>query len=82
MLLLQTLAINNFILGEGSDYTGVPSKMVTMNCSLRISVYNPATLFGIHVSSTPIDLIYSEIPIATGQVTFFLIFVESSQLVE
>lgn len=66
-IVVKTLAINNFVLGEGSDHTGVPTKMVTTNCSLRISVSNPATMFGIHVSSTPIDLIYSEIPIATGQ---------------
>ncbi|KAL6006223.1 hypothetical protein ACLOJK_040269 [Asimina triloba] len=54
-------------MGEGSDYTGVPTKMVTTDCSLKIGIYNPATLFGIHVSSTPINLIYAAIPIATGQ---------------
>ncbi|KAK2654823.1 hypothetical protein Ddye_014679 [Dipteronia dyeriana] len=30
--------------GEGSDSTGVPTKMLTVNGSLKISVYNPATL--------------------------------------
>ncbi|XP_068647265.1 uncharacterized protein [Aristolochia californica] len=64
---VKSLAISNFYFGEGSDYTGVPTKMVTMNCSLKISVYNPATLFGIHVSSSLINLIYAEIPVATGQ---------------
>lgn len=66
-IIVKTLAINDFNLGEGSDYTGVPTKMVTMNCSLKLNVYNPATFFGIHVSSTSINLFYSEIPIATGQ---------------
>ncbi|KAL5975918.1 hypothetical protein ACLOJK_020247 [Asimina triloba] len=71
-IVVKSLAVSNFYLGEGSDYTGVPTKLVTMNCTLKISVYNPASLFGIHVSSRPINLIYSEIPIATGQeaVTF------------
>lgn len=64
----QSLAVNNIYLGEGSDNTGVPTKMLTVNGSLRISVYNPATFFGIHVSSTPISLVYSEITVATGQV--------------
>ena len=50
------------------DSTGVPTKMLTVNVSLKISVYNPATLFGIHVSSTPVNLVYSEIVVATGQV--------------
>ncbi|GAY51155.1 hypothetical protein CUMW_132150 [Citrus unshiu] len=63
----SSLSMHNFYVGEGSDSTGVPTKMLTMNGSLKISVYNPATIFGIHVSSTPIDVVYSEIVIATGQ---------------
>ncbi|KAJ6415966.1 hypothetical protein OIU84_004708 [Salix udensis] len=63
----DSLVVNNFYVGEGSDSSGVPTKMLTLNGSLRMSVYNPATIFGIHVSSTPINLVYSEIPIATGQ---------------
>ncbi|KAJ4834650.1 hypothetical protein Tsubulata_035070 [Turnera subulata] len=64
---VKSLTVSNFYIGEGLDYSGVPTKMLTVNGSLRISVYNPATIFGIHVSSTPINLIYSEIAIATGQ---------------
>lgn len=64
---VKSLTVNNIYAGEGSDSTGVPTKMLTLNGSLRISVYNPATLFGIHVSSTPINLVYSEIVVATGQ---------------
>lgn len=64
----QSLAMNNIYLGEGSDNSGVITKMLTVNGTLRISIYNPATFFGIHVSSTPINLVYSEITIATGQV--------------
>lgn len=62
--------MHNFYFGEGSDMTGVPTKMVTMNCSVRMSVYNPATFFGIHVSSDAVNLMYSEITVATGQVRF------------
>lgn len=66
---MQSLVVNNFYIGEGSDFTGVPTKMLTVNGSLRMIVYNPATLFGIHVSSTPINLIYSKISVANGQVS-------------
>ncbi|KAB5563888.1 hypothetical protein DKX38_003942 [Salix brachista] len=66
-IMVKSLVVNNFYVGEGSDSSGVPTKMLTLNGSLRLSVYNPATIFGIHVSSTPINLVYSEIPIATGQ---------------
>lgn len=65
---LQSLTLSNYYVGEGSDFSGVVTKMVTLNGSLRINVYNPASLFGIHVTSTLINLVYSEIPIATGQV--------------
>lgn len=74
LCLLQSLTVNNLYLGSGVDNTGVPTKMVTMNCSLKISVYNPATLFGIHVSSSPINLMYSKISMANGQVNFHVPF--------
>lgn len=64
---VKSLTVNNIYGGEGADSTGVPTKMLTLNSSLRIGVYNPATFFGIHVSSTPINLVYSEITVATGQ---------------
>ncbi|KAK9947671.1 hypothetical protein M0R45_003284 [Rubus argutus] len=64
---VKSLAVHNFYYGEGSDVTGVPTKMLTTNCSLRMSVYNPATFFGIQVSSTTISLMYSDIAVATGQ---------------
>ncbi|KAL5729223.1 hypothetical protein ACHQM5_002200 [Ranunculus cassubicifolius] len=64
---VKSLTMNNFYFGSGSDATGVPTKMLTVNCSLRLSVRNPASFFGIHVSSTPVNLIYSEITVATGE---------------
>ncbi|KAK9281108.1 hypothetical protein L1049_004001 [Liquidambar formosana] len=64
---VKSLTVNNFYIGEGTDFSGVPTKMVTVNGTLKMSIYNPATLFGIHVSSTPVNLLYSEIPVAIGQ---------------
>ncbi|KAF5194016.1 late embryogenesis abundant protein, group [Thalictrum thalictroides] len=64
---VKSLTVNNFYFGEGSDFTGVPTKMLTSNCSLKLSVHNPGTFFGIHVSSTPVNLMYSDITVATGQ---------------
>lgn len=71
-LLLQSLTVHNFYVGEGSDLTGVPTKMLTTNCSVKMTVYNPATYFGIHVSSKSVNLMYSEIAVATGEVRFFI----------
>ncbi|PWZ07364.1 hypothetical protein Zm00014a_017006 [Zea mays] len=67
-VVVKSLVMDDFYAGEGTDHSGVPTKLVTTNCSLHVSVYNPATMFGIHVTSGPIRLIYSEISIAVGQV--------------
>lgn len=45
--------------------------MLTINGSLHLSVYNPATFFGIYVTSTPVKFIYADIVIASGQVRWF-----------
>ena len=55
-------------MGSGADFTGVPTKMLNVNGSLRISVYNPATFYGIHVAATPVNLVYSDVVVATGEV--------------
>ncbi|KAK7402298.1 hypothetical protein VNO78_14451 [Psophocarpus tetragonolobus] len=66
-LSVKSLTVHNLYVGEGSDFTGVPTKMLTINGTLRMSIYNPATFFGIHVHSTPINLVFSDIPVATGE---------------
>ncbi|XP_024184412.1 NDR1/HIN1-like protein 13 [Rosa chinensis] len=66
-VLVKSLTVSNVYVGEGSDFSGVPTKMLTVNGSLRFTVHNPASIFGIHVSSTPINLLYSDISVATGQ---------------
>lgn len=66
-VVVKSLSMEGFYSGEGSDGTGVPTKMVTVNCSLKVDVHNPASTFGIHVTSSPINLKYLEIVIATGQ---------------
>lgn len=68
---LQSLTVNNMYVGSGSDFTGVITKMLNLNGSLRISVYNPATFYGIHVSATPVNLIYSDVVVATGEVGLY-----------
>ncbi|GAA0146258.1 hypothetical protein LIER_06259 [Lithospermum erythrorhizon] len=64
---VKSLAVSSFYIGAGSDFTGVPTKMLSVNGSLRLNVYNPASFFGIHVSSTPVNLVYSDIVVGTGQ---------------
>jgi len=76
---LQSLTVHNLYVGEGLDFTGVPTKMLTVNVTLRMSIYNPATFFGIHVHSTPINLVFSDITIATGEVRIILLPISSAK---
>lgn len=64
---VKRLLVDDFYIGEGTDSTGVPTNLVTSNLSLVLHVYNSAPTFGIHVSSGPINLMYSEIAISTGR---------------
>lgn len=64
--------MNNFYAGEGTDTTGVPTKLVTTNCTLKLIMYNHASMFGIHASANPVQLIFSEITIASGEVTLLI----------
>nr|XP_016506870.1 PREDICTED: uncharacterized protein LOC107824582 [Nicotiana tabacum] len=64
---MKACRVHNFYFGQGSDRTGVPTKLLTVNCSVTMVIYNPATFFGVHVSSNPVNLFFSEITVATGQ---------------
>ncbi|KAJ8755904.1 hypothetical protein K2173_024449 [Erythroxylum novogranatense] len=67
VFILREKFVSSQLDGEGSDFSGVPIKMLTVNATLRMNIHNLAALFGIYVSSIPINLIYSEITVATGQ---------------
>ncbi|CAI9767190.1 unnamed protein product [Fraxinus pennsylvanica] len=77
---VKSLLVSNLYVGSGADFTGVPTKMLNVNGSLRISVYNPATFYGIHVSSTPVNLVYSDVVVATGQLKKYFQGRKSSQI--
>ncbi|XP_027069095.1 uncharacterized protein LOC113776396 [Coffea eugenioides] len=64
---MKSLRVHNFYLGQGSDRTGVPTKLLTVNCTATMSIHNPATFFGIYVGSKMVDLMYFEMTVATGE---------------
>lgn len=64
---LKSIVFSDFHVDEGADQTGVPTIMMSANSTLKLSIYNPAKFFGIHVVSTPVNLMYNELPVATGQ---------------
>ncbi|KAI3805635.1 hypothetical protein L1987_28194 [Smallanthus sonchifolius] len=64
---MKSWKVNNFYYGEGLDNTGVSTNLLTINCTVKMSIQNPATFFGIHVSTTSLNLFYSRIIVGSGQ---------------
>ena len=56
------------MISAGSDSTGVATEMASVNSTLKFVYRNMASFFGVHVTSSPIDLSYDKITIATGNV--------------
>lgn len=52
----------------GADHSGVATELVSMNSTVKLTFRNTATFFGVHVTSTPLDLSYSQLTVATGTV--------------
>lgn len=66
---MQSIKFEQFKIQAGSDFTGVATDMISMNATLRMTFRNTGTFFGVHVTSTPLDLSYSEITLASGIVS-------------
>ncbi|XP_013615070.1 PREDICTED: uncharacterized protein LOC106321324, partial [Brassica oleracea var. oleracea] len=69
---VKGVSVHNFYYWEGLDNTGVPTKIMNIKCSVQITTHNPSTFLGIHVSSSPIKLIYSRrFTFATAQLNSY-----------
>ena len=64
----QSVVFDQFVIQAGADVSGVATSMVSMNCSVKLTFRNTATFFGVHVATTPLDLSYYQLTLATGSV--------------
>ncbi|KAJ4823822.1 hypothetical protein Tsubulata_047561 [Turnera subulata] len=78
---MKSITIEQFRIQAGSDATGVATDMITVNATVRMHYRNTGTFFGVHVTSTPVDLSYSEITIASGSIKRFYQSRKSQRLV-
>lgn len=67
---MQSIKFDDLRVQAGSDATGVTTDMITMNSTLKFTYRNTGTFFGVHVTATPVELSYSDIVIASGDVRF------------
>ncbi|OMO78910.1 Late embryogenesis abundant protein, LEA-14 [Corchorus capsularis] len=68
---MQSIKFEQFKIQAGSDSTGVATDMITVNSTVKMLYRNTGTFFGVHVTSTPLDLSYSQITIASGTIKKF-----------
>ncbi|KAK6160682.1 hypothetical protein DH2020_004063 [Rehmannia glutinosa] len=68
---MRNIKFERFVVQAGSDDTGVSTDMISMNATVKFLFRNTATFFGVHVSSTPIALSYSQLNIGSGDMKKF-----------
>ncbi|KAG8367080.1 hypothetical protein BUALT_Bualt16G0035500 [Buddleja alternifolia] len=71
VVVMRSILFDRFIIQAGSDSSGVSTEMVTMNSTVKLVFTNTGTFFGVHVTSTPLDLSFSELTLASGTINKF-----------
>ncbi|KAL2522749.1 hypothetical protein Fot_26672 [Forsythia ovata] len=68
---VKSITFDKFMIQAGSDNSGVGTEMVNMNSTVKLIFHNTGTFFGVHVSSTTLDLSFSELTVASGTINKF-----------
>ncbi|XP_020573600.1 uncharacterized protein LOC110020002 [Phalaenopsis equestris] len=68
---MKSITFENFMISAGTDASLVPTNLATLNSTVKMSFRNTGTFFGVHVTSTPLDLSYYELSLAIGTVKEF-----------
>ncbi|CAN8302763.1 unnamed protein product [Cochlearia groenlandica] len=70
-IIVKSITFETLKVQAGQDAGGVGTDMITMNATLRMLYRNKGTFFGVHVTSTPIDLTFSQMKIGSGFIKKF-----------
>ncbi|KAE8674757.1 putative BOI-related E3 ubiquitin-protein ligase 2-like [Hibiscus syriacus] len=68
---MKSIKFEQFKIQAGPDSTGVATDTITMNSTVKMIYRNTGTFFRVHVTTTPLDLSYSQINIASGTIKRF-----------
>jgi hypothetical protein len=71
---VQSVVFESYHIQGGTDRTGVPTKMMSVNATVRLRFRNRGTFFGLHVTATPFTLFYDDLTVASGEVLSTSIF--------
>ncbi|CAE6158493.1 unnamed protein product [Arabidopsis arenosa] len=79
---LKEMVLESLNVQSGNDQSGVLTDMLTLNSTVRILYRNPATFFTVHVTSSPLQLSYSQLILASGQMEKFSQRRKSERIIE
>lgn len=71
VITMKSISFNQFAVQAGMDHSGVATEMVSVNSTVKLVFRNEGTFFGVHVTSTPLDLSFSDLTLATGTINKF-----------
>ncbi|XP_073126489.1 uncharacterized protein [Henckelia pumila] len=66
-IIVKNILFENFNVQAGMDNSGVPTDMLSLNSTVKIFYRNPSTFFGVHVTSTPLQLYYFDLKVASDE---------------
>lgn len=78
---MKSIGFDTFDIQAGSDSYGVSTPMVNMNATVKFVFRNRGTFFGVHVTSTAVDLSFLELTLASGRIKKFYQSRKSRKLV-
>ncbi|XP_051150047.1 uncharacterized protein LOC127264520 [Andrographis paniculata] len=68
---MRSITFERFVIQAGTDDTGVSTDMISVNSTVKFTFRNTATFFGVHVTSTPLSLSYSQLAVGSGNMKKF-----------
>ncbi|VVB10249.1 unnamed protein product [Arabis nemorensis] len=79
---LKEMVLERLNVQSGNDASGVHTDMLNLNSTVRILYKNPATFFTVHVTSSPLQLSYFQLILASGQMEKFSRRRKSERIIE
>ncbi|KAI5070900.1 hypothetical protein GOP47_0013151 [Adiantum capillus-veneris] len=64
---VKNMVFHNLYIGPGKDASGVPTNMLTLNCTVQIEFNNTSKHLKAHLQPLHIDILYSKLSIATSK---------------
>lgn len=68
---VKSVVFESYHIQSGTDRTGVPTRMMSVNATVRLRFRNRGTFFGLHVTATPFLIFFDDLTVASGNMKEF-----------